>query len=453
MAILAATDFSPEALDACHVASSLARALGLPLTIAHVLEPATTFPLELDSAIANPEAERLVAAKRLLETVRGKLGDDGRTIVLEVLHGFVEDAIGAFVRTHRTQLLVVGSADGDAKEVNRALAEKLAESAACPVLVARQATDGLQDALAGKHRLRVAVAVDRSHASDAPIAWVKALRHRIPCDIFLHHFYVPDVEHRRLGVAPSAPPFVGDPTVTKALERELRKRIAGLAGEGELTVRCEPHFGSVSVEALCSARVDCVDLIVVGTHRRRGVSRFLHGSVSRDIIRHSDVPVVCVGPDTLAPPERRKIHKVVAATDLSEAGNRAIPYAYDLLSDGTGAVDIVYVASKLGDAVSKIPPGEAGRLTPAEKQQLIGKLERLIPENVDPAEVSTRCLVVDGGPPADAIVQAAARWNADAICMASRGRSPLERAFSGSVATEVTQAAQCPVLVVRDVTS
>ena len=163
------------------------------------------------------------------------------------------------------------------------------------------------------------------------------------------------------------------------------------------------------------------------------------------------MPVVCVGPDCQAPAQRRKIHRVLAATDLSESGNSAIPYAYDLLADGSGTVDIVYVAARAGDAVSTVLPGEASRLTPAEKQQIIGKLERLIPAHIDPAEVSTRCFVVDGGPPADAIVQAAARSNVDAICVASRGRGPLERALVGSVAMEVTQAAQCPVLVVRDV--
>ncbi|HSI05791.1 MAG TPA: universal stress protein, partial [Myxococcota bacterium] len=309
----------------------------------------------------------------------------------------------------------------------------------------------MQFALAGNRRLRVVVAMDRSHASDAPIAWVKTLRERLPCDIFVHHFYMPDIEHRRFGIPVSVEPFVPNSQVTAALERELRQRFAGLGGEGELSVRCEPHFGSISVEALCSARVDGADVIVVGTHRRRGVSRFLHGSVSRDIIRHSDVPVVCVGPDTLPRPATKKIHKVLVATDLSELGNRAIGYAYDLLAEGTGAVDIVYVAGAAADVLSTSPPGDAGRLTPAQKQHLIGKLERLVPPQIDPMTVTTRCFVVDGGPVTDAILQAAARWNADAICLASRGRSPIERAFAGSVATEVTQGAQCPVLVVRDV--
>ena len=38
------------------------------------------------------------------------------------------------------------------------------------------------------------------------------------------------------------------------------------------------------------------------------------------------------------------------------------------------------------------------------------------------------------------------RWNADAICMSSRGVGPVERLLTGSVATDVIQRADCPVL-------
>ncbi len=451
MNILAATDFSPEALEACQVAAELARALHARLTLVHVLESSTNFPLDVGSGGVNAEVDRLHAAKNLLDALRGKVAKDGVSVDTDVVNGFVEDGLASVVRARHVNLLVVGGGDSEARAAGRALDEKLAESMPCPVLVVRAVTDKLRFALAGKRRLRVAVAMDRTHASDAPVAWVKALRERIPCDVFLHHFYVVEAEHRRLGLPLGTEPFVPDGRVTTALERELRQRFVGLGGEGELSVRCEPHFGSVSVEALCTARVDAADLIVVGTHRRRGVARFLHGSVSRDIIRHSDVPVVCVGPESQPKPTRRKIHKVLVATDLSDAGNRALPYAYDLLSEGAGTVEILYVACGPTDIMSTLMPGEASRLTPAQKQTLMAKLERLVPEHVDPTEVTTRVAVVDGGPVAEAILQAAARGNADAICLASRGRSPVERAFSGSVATEVSQAAQCPVLVVRDV--
>jgi len=49
--------------------------------------------------------------------------------------------------------------------------------------------------------------------------------------------------------------------------------------------------GEAIVEAAASERVD---LIVIGTHGRRGVNRSLFGSVSDHVVRHAPCPVVVV---------------------------------------------------------------------------------------------------------------------------------------------------------------
>jgi nucleotide-binding universal stress UspA family protein len=36
------------------------------------------------------------------------------------------------------------------------------------------------------------------------------------------------------------------------------------------------------------------ELLVLGTHGRRGVDRFLGGSVAEQVVRHADVPVLLV---------------------------------------------------------------------------------------------------------------------------------------------------------------
>jgi nucleotide-binding universal stress UspA family protein len=36
------------------------------------------------------------------------------------------------------------------------------------------------------------------------------------------------------------------------------------------------------------------DLIVIGTHRRSGIDRFLMGSVAEHVVRHSEIPVLVV---------------------------------------------------------------------------------------------------------------------------------------------------------------
>jgi universal stress protein A len=54
------------------------------------------------------------------------------------------------------------------------------------------------------------------------------------------------------------------------------------------------------------------------------------------------------------------------------------------------------------------------------------------------------------GDPADEIIAAAARMDADMIVMGSRGMGRLGSAILGSVASAVLRSAPCPVLVVRE---
>lgn len=64
-------------------------------------------------------------------------------------------------------------------------------------------------------------------------------------------------------------------------------------------IRCliwEGDPGEAIVEA---AAAEAVDLVVVGSHGRRGMDRFVMGSVSEQVVRTSPVPVVVArGPQT-----------------------------------------------------------------------------------------------------------------------------------------------------------
>jgi nucleotide-binding universal stress UspA family protein len=63
--------------------------------------------------------------------------------------------------------------------------------------------------------------------------------------------------------------------------------------------------------------------------------------------------------------------------------------------------------------------------------------------------VAVRTEVIESGKTAIAICQAAERFDADVICMASHGRSGISKAILGSVAQDVMARSTRPVLVVR----
>lgn len=82
-------------------------------------------------------------------------------------------------------------------------------------------------------------------------------------------------------------------TMTHAAEEALRKSLAPLRerypNTSAVLVKGEPWE-----EILAVAKDHHADMIVMGTHGRRGLSRVLLGSVAEKIVRLSPIPVVTV---------------------------------------------------------------------------------------------------------------------------------------------------------------
>ncbi|WP_198971778.1 universal stress protein [Xylophilus sp. ASV27] len=83
-------------------------------------------------------------------------------------------------------------------------------------------------------------------------------------------------------------------------QAEARAQAAGV----EVDVVLQDNFAA-SVQALVTAEAGTwpADLIVIGTHGRRGVGRALMGSCAENILRYSTVPVLLVRAQPDAPPQ------------------------------------------------------------------------------------------------------------------------------------------------------
>jgi nucleotide-binding universal stress UspA family protein len=71
---------------------------------------------------------------------------------------------------------------------------------------------------------------------------------------------------------------------------KLAKERASLAKFGKLTVEA----GDARDAILKTAEACNADLIVIGSHGRRGVTRFVLGSVAEDVLRRATCPVLVV---------------------------------------------------------------------------------------------------------------------------------------------------------------
>lgn len=94
----------------------------------------------------------------------------------------------------------------------------------------------------------------------------------------------------------------GSQKVSDALQRKAERTVGELAELAEsagLAAETEVRTGTAYDEIIDASEDLDSDVIVMGTHGRTGLGRYLLGSVTQKVVRLSDVPVLTVrtGPD------------------------------------------------------------------------------------------------------------------------------------------------------------
>ena len=113
-------------------------------------------------------------------------------------------------------------------------------------------------------------------------------------------------EHAELGVcsvvdpitiAGTSPPSTAMDTIIRDMEIEARRLVTQAierAHDSGVTASGQVRCGVPAFEVLGYAARFGADLIVMGTHGRRGLKRFLLGSVAEVVLRESKIPVLIV---------------------------------------------------------------------------------------------------------------------------------------------------------------
>lgn len=454
MKILCPTDFSARARAAAHVATDLARATDGAVELLHVSAPTLLMgdgtmvaeSMTIEQQIREDNQARLVAECRKLAAVDVE-------VTSQVAVGDVRSAILARAKATGADMIVMGAHGGPALErlVLGSVAEQTVRHADCPILIV---PPGAEDTLFRPERaarLRVLVALDRSPSSDGAVAFVSELRRHLPCDVTWLRLYWPVEEYMRLGLTGTRDLFAPDAEVTADLTRTLGSQIGSLPGVGETSVMVIPTWGDPASRILEAAAEAESDLVVMGTESRRGVSRIAHPAVSNRVARlATNVPVVFAPPPTVGNEATQlpAISTVLASTDLSEAGNRAVPFAYALVGGHGGRVELCYVHERSLPSPPYAYARVEGELTGAERARIEAELRALIPVDAERLGVNSRVHVIDGGRAGEAIRQAGERLGADAIVVGTHGHGRAYRALLGSVSEDVVRHARCPVFVV-----
>ena len=191
-----------------------------------------------------------------------------------------------------------------------------------------------------------------------------------------------------------------------------------------------------------AGRIDA-DLIVMGTHGRRGVGRFLLGSVAEQVVRLADCPVLTVG---AAGEEAPTLRRVLVPVDFSTSTPAALTHAKELAAAYGASLDVLHVVSEIA------LPGVYGLGTvdvaSPEVQARVREALTAAVEEAPGARVEAGTHVFVGFPARD-IADFAALQQSDLIVMSTHGRTGLKRLLLGSVAENVVRLAPCPVLTLK----
>ncbi len=166
-------------------------------------------------------------------------------------------------------------------------------------------------------------------------------------------------------------------------------------------------------------------------------------SLAHELLHRGVSPILCVPRSALALPRGpgAPFRAILAATDFSELGDRAVDYALALADATEGArVVVCHVEETLGSAPA--------HLAPEIRATLETRIAQRTPRAAGPPATTRDALIIARRTAADGIIEAAERLCADLVCIGSHGRGALGRLIVGSVAAEVVHQSNRPVLVV-----
>jgi nucleotide-binding universal stress UspA family protein len=224
----------------------------------------------------------------------------------------------------------------------------------------------------------------------------------------------------------------------KAKLREFVKKHSQHGVEPQVVV----DQGNASDLILLFAQTHNVDLIVMGTHGRRGFDRLVLGSTTNRVMRRASSPVLVVSNPAhnvmaAGPDGKHRLSRILFCTDFSANSERARAYAMSLTAEYGAELTLLHVAEGASDL--------------ANAEAIIAKrthvLDRLISEDVR-KQLKVRTLI-RFGKPYEEIVRHATEVQTSLIIMTARGGDAVDRAVFGSTTYRVIQLSPCPVLAIH----
>lgn len=195
------------------------------------------------------------------------------------------------------------------------------------------------------------------------------------------------------------------------------------------------------------ASENAIDLIVMGTHGRRGVGHFFLGSVAEEIVRMAECPVFTIREAEKPTPPKAK-ENILVPVDFSEHSKNALANAKEIAKSYQTKIHLLHIIEEtIHPAFSLTGKSSIFDIVPNIKEDCEKRMKKMIGEIVGD-EVKTEINIVSGQS-ANEIIKFAKNNLMDLIVIATHGLTGLEHLLLGSTTEKVVRMASCPVFTVK----
>jgi nucleotide-binding universal stress UspA family protein len=219
-----------------------------------------------------------------------------------------------------------------------------------------------------------------------------------------------------------------------ALENKLSTRNSCERGKDYEVLMAEGEVAECIFEC---ARQKHIDLVVLGTHGRSGLSKAFVGSVAERVFRHAEIPVLTIGPyarGSLATGPKR----VLVPIDFTPVTQHAAKYACALAREQQAELVLLHV-------IERVPRGTMADLE-CLRHTVEHSLEELIGCEEKPKQVR---VMVQVGKVVPTVLKAASELGPDLMVVGVHEYPRLMDHVHSQPAYELVRQAPCPVLTVR----
>jgi nucleotide-binding universal stress UspA family protein len=286
--ILIPTDGSEHAVRAAEHAQYLARLFDATVHVVNVADVQAAAGVFGAGGVDEEFRSRLEAeGEEAIETVRAALAD-ADSVETAVVRGDPRTAILEYAEEHDVDLLAMGThgRTGLSRYITGSVTEHVVRLADVPVLTVR-ATD--RSAVTDDYD-EILVPTDGSEPANAAVEHAIAIAQKAGARV--HAVSVVDVSN-----VTASPTYTLPSEVIGELEEESEKMAESVASQARaagLDAVTEVREGFAARTLLDYAEENDVDVVAMGTAGRTGLDRYLLGSTTERVIRHSDVPVLAV---------------------------------------------------------------------------------------------------------------------------------------------------------------